>query len=250
MTKLQKIELALSKGKIGGAKALLKIFLLQEDKNKFYSDMRNVYDELYPKNRTCENWQDYMDSYPLISVENKYSEEDYNKLADKGIPYPTVTIGYSEDENYLSFEDYKNETKVITEAVAEELDEDGNVVTEAVEEVREPMRGYTAVDVTDRVEAYGPLVSKMTEITEAKYQSQADALVVGYSKFEVESFGVQEAEANAYKADDTAVTPLLDALVASRGIGKDVLADKILEKSGMFKVAIGTLLGAKQKELG
>ncbi len=149
MTKIQKIELALSKGKMGGAKALLKELLLQEDKDKFYTDMRGVYDELYPKYRdmTDDEWSLYIDGMTETELNN--------------VSMVQVEIDYSEDENYLSFEDYKNETKVITEAIAEELDEDGNVLTEAVEEITEQVRPYVAVDVTDRVNEYPLLVESI-----------------------------------------------------------------------------------------
>jgi len=252
-----RLKSQIERGLLSKAKSTLKEKLLQEDKDKFYSDMRKEYDELYPRYRPFKDedeqqdyWKAYRESEDALADKDGIPREQVGiQTFDKWVELAIQGVGV-EYENYLSFEEYKNETKVITEAVAEELDEDGNIVIEAVEEVTEPARGYVAVDVTDRVNEYGPLKAKVAEIAENKYQSQADALVTGYSKFEIESFGIQEAEANAYILDNDAPTPMLDALIAARGLDKDVLVGKVIEKAGLFKVAIGTLLGTKQKEIG
>ncbi len=273
----ERIDSQISRGLIAKAKVSIKELLLQEDKDKFYADMRGVYSELYPQYRPFkdedeqqEYWKAYRDSEDALADKDGIAKEQVGiQEFDKWVKLApqVVVIDYSEDENYLSFEDFKNETKVITEAVyysyeeyvdkAEELnvvvvdeEEYSEVRQVKDEEVTEPIRGYVAVDVTDRVNEYGPLKVKAAEIVEKKYQSQADALVAGYSKFEIESFGIQEAEANAYILDNDAPTPMLDALVAARELDKGVLISKVIEKAGLFKIAIGTLLGAKQKELG
>ncbi len=244
MTKIQKIELALSKGKIGGAKALLKELLLQEDKDKFYSDMRDVYYELYPLIREAtddEKLTQYEVFEKIAEDDSSINLVDYEDfIADK------VTIDYSEDENYLSFEDYKNETKVITEAIAEELDEDGNVVTEAVEEVTEPIRGYVAVDVTDRVNGYAPLVAKEAEMVQAKVQSSIDVLTATYPKFEVDTFAIQQKEMEAWYINDTAAVPFVTILADKRGITVEDMMAKIKTNAEALTQATANVIGEYQ----
>ncbi len=57
----------------------------------------------------------------------------------------------------------------------------------------------------------------------------------------------QEQEARAYKVDNTTPTPCIDYLVASRGVDKDTLVDKIIYKADIYSQALFTLIGKKQK---
>ena len=84
-------------------------------------------------------------------------------------------------------------------------------------------------------------------VLQKELDKKVDELTKSYPKAEVNSFTTQEAEAVAYKADDTVATPFIDSLCEKRGVTKDVLVDKILTKAAILKQAIGGLVGAKQK---
>ena len=90
----------------------------------------------------------------------------------------------------------------------------------------------------------------MTKMVTKEYEKQANSIAKGYSQWERDSFVTQEAEANAYKADNTADAPMITAIANARGIDVDVLADKILANASAMKIAVGRLLGSKQKEIG
>ena len=138
---IEKIELALSLGKVKGARVLLTQEYLKKDKAEWLATKR----------------------------------EEYEKDVD-----------YSEDESYVSFDEWLNETVVVTEAIEEVsfVDEDGivNVTTGASPEVTEQVRPYTPQDTTDRVEAYirkatTPTVVTMRQARLALLQSELLATV-------------------------------------------------------------------------
>ena len=63
-----------------------------------------------------------------------------------------------------------------------------------------------------------------------KYQSEYDAYLAQYPKREVDSFPVKQAEAIAYNLDNTAPTPVIDAIVSKNGAAKDDYVASILTK--------------------
>ena len=73
------------------------------------------------------------------------------------------------------------------------------------------------------------------------------ALLVGYPQAEIESFYRQEKEALAWRADNSVATPMLTQIASVRGIAFDELVRKVLEKSDQFAVAIGAIIGQRQK---
>ncbi|NLC35045.1 MAG: hypothetical protein GX772_01120 [Alcaligenaceae bacterium] len=83
-------------------------------------------------------------------------------------------------------------------------------------------------------------------------QANADAdqllskLDEAYPEREVYTWDQQLSEAEALQADPAAVTPLLAALAEYRGIEIEILALKVLEKSMLYKIASGQILGARQ----
>lgn len=121
---------------------------------------------------------------------DKAKREEYNSLfpdyyigveeseelgGQKTIWYQTeveIPIDYSEDENYVSYEDWLNETRVVSEAVEEvtEPSEDGTmevVVQEYVPEVKELVRPYIPIEVTDEM-----IETKLEEFNEyAEYKN-------------------------------------------------------------------------------
>ena len=67
------------------------------------------------------------------------------------------------------------------------------------------------------------------------------------SSNELLTFDKQEAEARAWTADQSADTPLVDALALGRGMDKAELVSRILAKADAFAVATGYLTGLRQK---
>lgn len=74
-----------------------------------------------------------------------------------------------------------------------------------------------------------------------------NGLLVGYPQTEIESFYRQEKEALAKQANPKAETPMLEQIARVRGVPLDVLIEKVIEKSNQFAVAIGIIIGKRQK---
>ena len=73
------------------------------------------------------------------------------------------------------------------------------------------------------------------------------ALKAGYPDGEVVSWDQQVIEARAREVSPTAVTPLLSAIAAQRGIDVTTLAGRVLEKANAYAVASGSIIGARQR---
>jgi hypothetical protein len=116
----------------------VKELLLAEHKAEWDKANREEYDSLYPIYRqyTEEEYQAYLDGL----------EDGHTVLPIESLD---VEIDYSEDENYLSYNEWINETKVITEAVEATYDEDGMELTPAEPEVTEQVRPYIQLDIDD-----------------------------------------------------------------------------------------------------
>ena len=82
-------------------------------------------------------------------------------------------------------------------------------------------------------------VAKKTDDFKAQY-------LVGYSQAEIDSFYRQEKEALAWRADNSAQTPMLTQIAKVRGVPFEILVSKVLEKSDQFAVAIGMIIGKRQ----
>ena len=146
---------------------------LAEDKRAFDVAIRGEYDVLFPAYRdmtaeekivhdtevideletTIEREEDY--EYPQVQIEYITTEEvQVQETIDGEEVQKTITQEVRTPSNYVTFTDWLNETRVITEAVEATYDEDGMVLTEAVAEVTELVRPYIANDVTALVDAY------------------------------------------------------------------------------------------------
>jgi len=69
-----------------------------------------------------------------------------------------------------------------------------------------------------------------------------------YPQGEVSSWPQQVKEAEDLASNpDTAVTPLIDALAASRNVPRDELATRILIKTEQYSVASGAIIGIRQR---
>ncbi|WP_424408109.1 hypothetical protein [Pasteurella sp. PK-2025] len=74
-----------------------------------------------------------------------------------------------------------------------------------------------------------------------------NALLAGYPQAEIASFYKQEKEALAYKENQDAETPMLKMIAKVRGVPFELLVEKVIEKSNQFAVAIGAIIGQRQK---
>lgn len=72
----------------------------------------------------------------------------------------------------------------------------------------------------------------------------------GYTQIERNTWPAQVEEAKAYKADNTASTPMLSALAAARNLTVDQMADKVLRRNAAFAAATGQIMGAATILLG
>ena len=88
--------------------------------------------------------------------------------------------------------------------------------------------------------------AKLYEIN-AAYEAATSALVSTYPQTELLTFDKQEAEARAWTEDNSAETPLVDALAAGRTMAKAELVRRIVAKADAFAVAVGYYTGQRQK---
>lgn len=84
-------------------------------------------------------------------------------------------------------------------------------------------------------------------INNSKFQTAMLEVVAGYPEKEISSWAKQEDEARAYQQNNSAATPLVDALAAARGIEKGILVSRIIAKADLFAQVSGTLIGKRQK---
>ena len=149
-----KIERVIAKGKsLAVIKQILAEEFAKDHKAQWYSDKQAEYDLLFPSQR------DMTDEEKLAYDEENFTEEEPK---EEEFEYPQVTIDYSEDETYLSYNDWINETRVITEAVEATYDEEDMLLTQAIPEVTELVRPY--VGLADEV-----IETKATEYLNGKY---------------------------------------------------------------------------------
>lgn len=74
-----------------------------------------------------------------------------------------------------------------------------------------------------------------------------NGLLAGYPQTEIDSFYRQEKEALAWKADHNAETPMLKQIALLRGVPFEILVQKVIEKSEMFAMVIGAIIGQRQQ---
>lgn len=80
----------------------------------------------------------------------------------------------------------------------------------------------------------------------ADYSNAIYNMVSDTPDFERESWPKQEAEAKAHSLDQSSQTPYIDTLAISRGIPRELLLAKILEKVSLYEVAHAHLTGLRQ----
>ncbi len=89
------------------------------------------------------------------------------------------------------------------------------------------------------------IAAKRAEIN-AAFEQSMQLITSGYPSKEVSSWSKQEAEARAYVANNSAATPLIDALASSRSVNKAELVTRIFAKADLFAGVSGTLIGRRQ----
>lgn len=91
----------------------------------------------------------------------------------------------------------------------------------------------------------GAKQKRLSEIN-AAFERQISAIMTGCPRSEVLSWDKQESEARALVQDASAITPLLSALAAARGLDKSELAQRVIAKADLFAETAGGLLGKRQ----
>ena len=85
------------------------------------------------------------------------------------------------------------------------------------------------------------------EIINKDYEDKVNALTIETPDAEVKTWSEQKTEAKAYTLDNTALTPLIDSIAITRGVPKELLVTKILEKADIYANAVGILTGERQR---
>lgn len=81
------------------------------------------------------------------------------------------------------------------------------------------------------------------------FEREISSVREGYNEDEIKSWDQQALEATAYQKDQTAETPLLDAILVNRGGTKDELVLKIATNATQYARVFGQALGKKQKRI-
>lgn len=87
--------------------------------------------------------------------------------------------------------------------------------------------------------------AKQVEINNSA-KAALSSITQQYTREEIDSWATQEAEANAYIADNAALTPLIDAMAGNRpSVDKPTLVSRILANSANYKMVSGAVIGKK-----
>ena len=184
-----KINKAISLGKVKGAKALLAEYFNKQHKAQWNEDKQAEYETMYPTYRemtteeklandtngeeVIERDEDYI--YPQVAIEYITSEEQEvtkeRELEDGSKEEYTVieTVEVRTPAEYVTQSEWLAETVVVTEAVEGEYDTEGMEVVAPVAEVTEQVRPYVAEDaevIEGLVSAY--LTSRNVELRQYK----------------------------------------------------------------------------------
>lgn len=81
------------------------------------------------------------------------------------------------------------------------------------------------------------------------FEEEIAVIKSGYTEDEIKSWPQQVSEATAYQLDQTAQTPLLDAILVNRGGTKDELVLRIATNAMQYAQVFGEALGKKQKAI-
>lgn len=113
-------------------------------------------------------------------------------------------------------------------------------VLEWIAKENTPEPAYTDIDTFNYFKN-----KKINEINNT-FEAEMALITSQYPETEKLSWDKQEQEARAYLADDTAITPMLDAIATARGIDKATLALRIVDKADAYSLAVGSAIGKRQ----
>ena len=205
-----------------------------EHRDAFYTSQREDYDNVYKLKEIIQE----------TTV--------FDEVLQKEV-ITTEVIGFDYLDDAPTYEEYKNETIVVTAYVEATYDVDGmTILTPEVLEVREAVRPYVPQlqsDVDTLVNNNKELVEYTIVKLKNDTQNKLDALTDSYPKFEKDTFWIQELEARSWNIDNTVATPFIDGLILTRGIDKQLMVDKIIANSDALKTYSSTLLGQYQASL-
>lgn len=186
----------------------------------------------------------------LESLEEQYELESSTSNA---VIYTNVSKNLETDEiEYTYAEEYYVDGKLTDEAIA--LIAAGNVKPSLTLFKEQKLYGseilniepeFTpTVDMGEYVTFIKPVLIKRVN---AEFAKALDTVTDAYPMQEQQTWPLQEAEAKAYVADNTAATPMLDNIASLRGVDKDILVSKIIEKSNAFQTLTSKAIGYRQK---
>jgi hypothetical protein len=102
---------------------------------------------------------------------------------------------------------------------------------------------YSAAQVAEAAAMLAKTKSEILTGIDGALTNAQNRLKAAYSKVEIETWDQQKAEAEAYSADASASTPLVDALVKASGEDKADIIAGILAKAALYAAASGANLG-------
>ena len=213
----EKVNKALELGKVEGAKKLLSEMYQQEDKQAWNEAKRAEYETIFPTYRD-ESYEEYVEASRLneyVDDNQILSKEDYALLKE----YVKIPIDYTEDENYIPYSKWLNETKVVSKAVyytydeykaglldgEEAIPEDQWVATIKTPEVDEPVRPYTPLtkeELETKIGAYLTNSEQYKLLLKKEKRAKLDSIKV-------------EVNGNLFDGNETARLNMLSAVQAA-----------------------------------
>ncbi|HDR1103012.1 hypothetical protein [Pasteurella multocida] len=159
---------------------------------------------------------------------------------DQKVPVGAVEIS---EERYIELLNGQSNGKIIIS------DKSGNpiLINPAPSAFHELKNGEWKITKAKQKEQLNAEKTRLVLFTANKVDEMKSALLSGYPQAEIDSFYKQEKEALAYKADNSADTPMLKIIAQTRGVPFDLLVEKVLEKSSQFSHAMGSIIGQRQK---
>lgn len=143
----------------------------------------------------------------------------YDTFTSTTVPYPSIEVSYDVYDEAIRAQ---NKGKVI-------------YVVGGRLEYRDTL--YNTLDLAKR--------SKLNEIN-LKADEALSKVTSIYPMMEIVSWYKQELEAAQYRKDPSTPTPMTDAIALYRGIDKEILVDRILEKADLFAQVSGATFGRRQ----
>lgn len=143
----------------------------------------------------------------------------YDTNTSPTVPYPSLEVSYDVYDGAVR---QQNKGKIV-------------YVVSGRLEFRDTI--YNTLDLAKR--------SKLNEIN-LKADEALSKVTSIYPTMEIVSWYKQEIEAVNYRRDQTYPTPMTDAIALFRGIDKEVLVDRIIEKAQLFARISGATFGRRQ----